>query len=101
MTVSSVSAISRAAATVPVTKAERTSALKEPHAKLDTAIQAARSDKNLDRDQRATRVKQLETQQATVVAHLERVSGIQKSEAKAETAKPAEANSEHRIHVIA
>ncbi len=101
MAVSSVSAVSRAAAAVPVSKAERTTVLKEQHAKLDTAIQAAKSDKNLDRDQRATRVKHLETQQATVAAHLERVSGIHKPEAKSETAKPQEANSEHRIHVIA
>ena len=101
MAVNSVSAISRAAAAVPVSKAERTSALKEQHSKLDTAIQSAQSDKSLDHEHRTARVKQLETQQATVASHLERITGTQRPEPKPETAKPTEAHSVHRIHVIA
>ncbi len=84
----------------PVSKTERTTALKDQHTKLDTAINAAKSDKNLDRDQREARVKQLQTQQATVAAHLDRISGPPAAEKQPEAAKP-EASSEHRIHVIA
>ncbi|CAN5590824.1 hypothetical protein BH11MYX1_BH11MYX1_16700 [soil metagenome] len=81
--------------------------LEEQHAKLDTAIQAAKSDKNLGHEQRTERVKQLETQQGTVAGHLDRISGAPKPEAAklapatAAAAKHEDAHPEHRIHVIA